>query len=70
MSAQVIVTLNGDRRAVAPGTRLIDLLMESGVDVRRIAVERNRETVSRANHAEIVLADGDTYEVVQFVGGG
>ena len=36
----------------------------------RVAVELNREIVSRAQWAETSLKDGDRLEIVHFVGGG
>ena len=36
----------------------------------RAAVERNREIVPRATLADVMVADGDQYEIVHFVGGG
>ena len=66
----VAVTLNGQRREIAAGTRLVELLESMGVDVKRIAVERNRVVVPRKDHAGVTLDDGDELEVVQFVGGG
>jgi thiamine biosynthesis protein ThiS len=36
----------------------------------RVAVERNREIVSRGDHARVTLLEGDKLEVVTFVGGG
>ncbi|WP_233104091.1 sulfur carrier protein ThiS [Haliangium ochraceum] len=44
--------------------------MQLGLGDRRVAVERNREVVPRAEHASTTLSDGDTLEVVGFVGGG
>ena len=64
------ITLNGEPRSVPAGSRLVDLLERAGVDVRRIAVERNRVTVPRVDIQDLVVADGDAFEVVQFVGGG
>jgi thiamine biosynthesis protein ThiS len=66
----VRATLNGEAVEVAEGTRLVDLLRERGVDGRRLAVERNREVVPRAEHEALVVGDGDVFEVVHFVGGG
>ncbi|XZG70154.1 sulfur carrier protein ThiS [Chitinibacteraceae bacterium HSL-7] len=48
-------------------TALIDALGHTG---RRIAVERNGDIVPRSQHAETLLADGDTLEIVVAVGGG
>ena len=66
----VRATINGEAIEVGAGTRLVEVLASRGVDVRRIAVERNREVVPRARQGEVVVEDGDVYEVVHFVGGG
>lgn len=68
--AEVTITLNGETRALPSGTRLVALLEASGIDVERIAVERNGVVVPRSAHDGIVVAEGDLFEVVQFVGGG
>jgi sulfur carrier protein len=68
--ATVAVTINGARHEAPSGALLVDVLRALGVDSRRIAVERNREVVPRAEQPTIVVSDGDSYEVVQFVGGG
>ena len=64
------VTVNGRAHAVSPGTLLVEFLEGQGVDTKRIALERNRELVPRAQHAGLVMSEGDTFEVVHFVGGG
>lgn len=45
-------------------------LEAQGYDLMRVAVERNGEIVRRTNFDEVLLTDGDTVEVVGFVGGG
>jgi thiamine biosynthesis protein ThiS len=64
------VTVNGRACRAEAGTRLVDFLRGQGLDPARVAVERNREVVPRARHAEVELRDGDVLEVVHFVGGG
>ena len=39
-------------------------------DPQRIAVERNSDIVFKAEYAATVLEDGDSLEIVSFVGGG
>ena len=39
-------------------------------DPGRIAVERNGDIVPKARYKDTVLQDGDSLEVVSFVGGG
>jgi sulfur carrier protein len=70
MSTSIDVVINGQARTVNAGTTVAALIGELGLGDRKVAVERNREVVPRAQHATTVLADGDRLEVVTFVGGG
>ena len=54
----------------AAGKPLAQLLEELGYQAGRIAVERNGEIVPKAQYGAVTLEDGDTLEVVRFVGGG
>jgi thiamine biosynthesis protein ThiS len=70
-ATQVELTLNGERRAVAPGMTLATLLDELGLDPRLIVVEHNRTILrDRSAFAQVVLRQDDTLELVHFVGGG
>ena len=64
------LTVNGEKRAAAPGTTVSGLLTAMGVDPARVAGERNEDVVPRKTWTEAALADGDTIEIVSFVGGG
>ena len=57
-------------RRLPPGATVADLVATLGLGPRRVAVEVNREIVPRATYAATVLRDGDTIEVIHFVGGG
>ena len=70
MSQSIEVVINGETRTVVQGTTVATLIVELGLGDRRVAVERNREVVPRAEHASTVLAEGDHVELVTFVGGG
>jgi thiamine biosynthesis protein ThiS len=63
------IQLNGEPRDVRADT-ILALVEELGLDIRKVAVERNLEIVPRSQHAATALAVGDRIEVVQFVGGG
>lgn len=63
------LTLNGEMRETAAAT-VAALVAELGLDVRKVAVERNLEIVPRSLYAEAGLADGDRIEIVHFIGGG
>lgn len=64
-----LIQVNGEDRAVAAET-ILALVEELGLDVRKVAVERNLEIVPRSLHATTALGEGDRVELVQFVGGG
>jgi sulfur carrier protein len=63
------IQVNGEDRSVSADT-ILALVEELGLDVRKVAVERNLEIVPKSLHAATPIADGDRIEVVQFVGGG
>ena len=70
MTESIDIVINGEARTVLHGTTVAGLIVELGLGDRRVAVERNREVVPRAEHGSTVLAAGDRLEVVTFVGGG
>ncbi len=64
-----MVKINGKERNVA-GKTLAEYLATTSYDPKRIAVERNGEIVPKAQYSETILTDGDSIEIVSFVGGG
>lgn len=64
-----MVKINGTELDIA-GKTLAEYLKTTNYDIRRIAVERNGAIVPKAQYDEMVLCDGDSIEVVSFVGGG
>ena len=67
--AVISVILNGEQRQVREGS-IADLVASLGLDVKKVAVERNREIVPRSTLAEVALSEGDAFEIVHFVRGG
>jgi sulfur carrier protein len=68
--ARLSLWVNGEPRAVAPGSTLEDLVAELGLDRRRVAVAVNRDVVSRRTFPAHRLAAGDRIEILEAVGGG
>jgi sulfur carrier protein len=64
------IQLNGEPYELPAETTLAGLLAARGVNPLYTAVEVNREIVSRAQHATLVLRPADHVEVVTLVGGG
>jgi thiamine biosynthesis protein ThiS len=68
--SELAVTINGETRRVPGPTTLLELLAHLGLDPRTVVVEQNREIVRRVRLGETMVADGDSIELVHFVGGG
>ena len=61
--------LNGEPRELNAAT-VAAMVGELGLDVRKVAVERNLAIVPRSRFAETALSNGDRIEIVHFIGGG
>ena len=64
-----MVKINGGELNIA-GKTIAEYLAATNYDPKRIAVERNGDIVPKAKYGETMLEDGDSLEVVSFVGGG
>ena len=64
-----MVKINGEEKNVS-GMTVTQYLATTNYDTKRIAVERNGDIVPKAQYDNTVLQDGDSVEVVSFVGGG
>ena len=63
------LTINGEEREVR-ATDLAGIILELGLDPKKVAVEHNLEIVPRSKHPTTLVIEGDRIEMVQFVGGG
>jgi thiazole synthase len=64
------ICVNGEHRRVFGGVTVAAMLNEIGIDPAKVAVERNLEIVPRSTFGDVLVEDGDDFEIVQFVGGG
>ena len=67
---QMKLEINGEEKSFEWPLTLLSLIEQMGLKPDRVAVELNREIVSRDRWAQTNLADGDRLEIVHFVGGG
>jgi thiamine biosynthesis protein ThiS len=63
------IRLNGEQYETKAKT-VAELLRELDIHPGRVAVEVNLQIVKKAQYEEFILNEGDTVEVVHFVGGG
>ena len=66
----MIVHINGEEKEVGAGLNVAQLLEHLGVRPGRVVVELNRDVLPRDAHGITVLKEGDSLEIVHFVGGG
>ena len=70
MNQLVDVVVNGERKQIAQGATLLEVLAELELDPRTVVVEHNRRIVRRPGLGDVTVAAGDAIELVHFVGGG
>jgi sulfur carrier protein len=64
------IRLNGKERQVRSGHTVRSLLRELELEPAMIVVELNRDILERDSYADVSVREGDTIELVHFVGGG
>jgi len=64
------LTINAKTHKTKCGINIAELLAELGMNAQLVAVELNKQLVTRKYHAETILNDGDVLEIVTLVGGG
>ena len=65
-----VCIINGERRQVAAGATVAELLADLGLQGKKIAVEKNGDIVPKSQHSSETVAPGDSLEIVAAVGGG
>src|SRR4051794_7813087 len=70
MGGPISITGNGGGGEIPGPATVADLLARIGLDLRKVAVERNLEIVPRSTYAATTLSAGDQLEIVHFIGGG
>jgi sulfur carrier protein len=66
----VQITLNGEPFELEQPLSVVALLDKLEIDARRVAVEHNLTIIKRQRFPEVIVNDGDSVEIVNFVGGG
>lgn len=64
-----MVKINGEMEDVA-GKSIAEYLATTKYNTQRIAIEKNGEIVFKKDYPTEILQDGDSVEIVNFVGGG
>jgi len=71
MDLTMNLVINGEEHHDLPQPLTVaGLIAHLGLPEKKIAIERNREIVSKSTFAEAELSDGDILEIIHFIGGG
>lgn len=70
MPSAINILVNGENRETPPGTTVLTLLDQLGLNAGRVAIEYNLQILPKTQWSETKVAPGDRLEIVQFVGGG
>jgi len=70
MTEAIVIRVNGENRETPPGTTVAGLLKQLGLNAGRVAVEYNLQILPKTKWDDTRIAQGDRFEIVQFVGGG
>jgi thiamine biosynthesis protein ThiS len=70
MTSFMTITLNGDRYDIPEPVTVTALLDSLAIDARRVAVEHNLVIIKRTAFDQTLVREGDSVEIVTFVGGG
>ncbi|NLL14486.1 MAG: sulfur carrier protein ThiS [Fibrobacter sp.] len=66
----VNIRVNGKVESVNSPKTLYDLLNDKALNPERVVVEVNNSIIKRDQFKEYTLQDGDSLEILRFVGGG
>jgi len=64
------IQLNGKNLTVESGLTLKQLIELQGLADKRLAAEVNMEIITKAEHQNTILNEGDSIEIVHAIGGG
>jgi sulfur carrier protein len=70
MEKELSATINGSSVKLKAGCTIAELLSEKRLDSSHVVVEYNRVIIPKRDFGATVVRDGDSVEILHFVGGG
>jgi thiamine biosynthesis protein ThiS len=67
---EITCSINGKEYKFPEGTSLESFLESRNIKSTSVVVEYNKDVLPRGTYEELILADGDSVEIVQLIGGG
>ena len=70
MKKKIKIKLNGKQKSIDENTTLFNIIKNSKIPLRKVAIELNQEIVDKKKIRHINLKQNDKIEIVHFIGGG
>lgn len=64
------ITINGEKKDIAAPMTVARLLDSLGIKPGSVVVERNLKIVAKTEYEKEPVEEGDSVEIIRFVGGG
>tara|TARA_B110000259_G_scaffold136357_1_gene153549 strand:- start:273 stop:482 length:210 start_codon:yes stop_codon:yes gene_type:complete len=68
--AKIKINLNGKITELAEKSSIEDLISNLGLDVKKIAIEKNLDIIFPDQYKNEIIQEGDEIEMIHFIGGG
>lgn len=66
----ITIKLNGKNKDIQENFTIQDFLQHNDIDYKWIVIEHNLNIIRPVRFKEIILNEGDSLEILKFVGGG
>jgi len=70
MKKKIKIKLNGKIKTIDENSSLFNIIKESKISLKKVAIELNQEIVDKKKLKYINLKKNDKIEIVHFIGGG
>ena len=67
---KIKIKVNGKFKLVPENYKILDLLKDLKIPLKKVAIELNREIMDKKKISKIALKKDDKMEIVHFIGGG
>ena len=67
---KIKIKLNGKARVIIENLKIINLISDLKIPIKKVAIELNQEIVDKNLLKKIKLKKNDKIEIVHFIGGG
>jgi thiamine biosynthesis protein ThiS len=64
------ITINGEKKNFSQPVSILSILNNLNIDKKKIAIELNLEIVPKSSYENTIIKNGDSLEIIEFIGGG